>query len=150
MKLGIAIGLVLLTVVSGCDRGNKQDDRGLLEKISNRTGPDELAVVPQDPLVAPTNFSTLPPPNPGGSNLADLTPGFDAVVALTGSAPRGNGAVAGDAALVAAVVARAGTAPEDGFNFFGFFGGNSDLLDAQAELLRLRALGIRTPAAPAQ
>ncbi len=138
--------LTITGTVSGCSGAGNADNRGLLERLSDRGGPDEFGVVPQKPLEAPTDFSTLP--TPGGSNLADLTPNADVVVAMTGSGPRDAGAQAGDAALVAAILARAGTAPDDGFGFFALFGGRSDLLDAQAELQRLRALGVRTPTAP--
>lgn len=140
-------GLVLVTAISACDR-RPSDGRGLLERLSNRGGPDELATVPQKPLAEPVDLTTLPAPTPGAGNRADLTPRSDFVVAVTGSAPSDAGAVAGDAAFVAAILARAGTAPDDGFSFLSIFGGRSDLLDAQAELERLRALGVRTPAAP--
>ena len=143
----LATSLVLLTAISGCDR-RPSDGRGLLERLSNRGGPDELATVPQKPLEAPSDFSALPEPTPGTANRADLTPDIDIVVALTGSPPRNAGAAAGDAAFVASILARAGSAPDDGFNLLGLFGGRTDFLDARAELARLRALGVRTPAAP--
>lgn len=146
--LAVAAGLALATMISGCDRSSPSDGRGLLERLSISGGPDEFAVVPQKPLAAPADFIHLPAPNPGAGNLADLTPRTDFVVAMTGAAPRDAAAAAGDAALVAAILVRAGTAPDDDFDFWGLFGGPVDLLDAQAELERLRALGIRTPAAP--
>lgn len=147
MKYSILVAVLFVSAGAGCDR-TPSDGRGLLERLSNRGGPDEFAVVPQKPLVPPTDFSSLPAPTPGAGNRADLTPGSDVILAMTGTIPRDPGVAAGDAALLAAIWARAGTAPDDGFNFFGLFGGRSDVLDAQAELERLRALGVRTPAAP--
>ena len=147
MKFAFVAVLVMLTAIGGCDR-RPSDGRGLLERLSNRVGPDELATVPQKPLAAPGDFSQLPEPTPGTGNRADLTPGIDVVVAMTGSAPRESASASGDALFLAQIMMRAGATPDDGFGWFGLFDGRGDLLDAQAELERLRALGIRTPAAP--
>lgn len=147
MRYVFAVVLILTTALGGCDR-RPSDGRGLLERLSNRVGPDELATVPQKPLEAPIDFSVLPEPRPGIGNRADLTPGVDVVVAMTGSAPRDSASANGDALFLAEIMLRAGAAPDDGFGFFSLFDGRSDLLDAQAELERLRTMGIRTPAAP--
>lgn len=147
MKFACAAILIMVTAIGGCDR-RPSDGRGLLERLSNRVGPDELATVPQKPLAAPNDFSLLPEPMPGTGNRADLTPAVDVVVAMTGSAPRDSALASGDALFLAEIMMRAGAAPDDGFGWFGLFDGRGDLLDAQAELERLRAMGIRTPAAP--
>ncbi len=147
MRSAFVAVLILATAIGGCDR-RPSDGRGLLERLSNRGGPDELATVPQKPLEPPSDFSQLPEPLPGTGNRADLTPGIDVVVAMTGSAPSNAASASGDSLFLAEIKQRAGTVPDDGFGWFGLFDGRGDLLDAQAELERLRAMGIRTPAAP--
>jgi hypothetical protein len=144
-SIGVTIVAAAALVLAACDRGAR-DDRGLLEKLSNRTGPDELAIVPQKELEAPPDFNFLPEPSAAAGNRADLDPRADFARAMTGSAPRNAAATAGDAAFLAAILA--GTARGGLADDTVLFGGAGDLLDPWAELERLRALGIRTPAAP--
>lgn len=144
MRYGIA--LALLVALAACEKTG--DDRGFFAKLKTAQGPDEYRIVPQKPLQEPQDLANLPTPIPGAPNRADLNARVDAAVALTGAAPSDPGAAAGDAALVAAVQARAAGTVVSGLDFGGLFGGGSDLLNADAELARLRALGIRTPAAP--
>ena len=46
-------------------------------------GPDEFSIVPNQPLVYP-DTNALPPPQPDGTNPADLTPRAIAVRAMGG------------------------------------------------------------------
>ncbi len=50
-------------------------------------GPDEFAIMPNEPLVIPEDIATLelPEPTPGGTNLADVEPEVDIAVALGGT-----------------------------------------------------------------
>lgn len=147
-------------------------DRPLHDLKSASGGPDEFAVIPQEPLVIPTDRS-LPRPTPGGTNLADPTPAADAIAALGGSANAqiAGGVPTGDAALVAQA-GRYGVEPairatlfaadqarlerarrSNIFNplgrdrYFPAYAGQA--LDASAELERLRALGVAVPTVPA-
>lgn len=74
----LIIGLsLLLAACSG--------DKGVRHLSSNGDGPDEFRILPAKPLSEPPNYSYLPPPTPGQSNITDLDPVGDAVAALGGS-----------------------------------------------------------------
>ncbi|MDT1062863.1 DUF3035 domain-containing protein [Paracoccus sp. CPCC 101403] len=78
-------------------------DPQLMNLSTNRSGPDEFAILPTKPLTMPPDLNVLPTPTPGGSNITDPTPEADAVAALGGNpgqlAAQGIGSA--DAALVA-------------------------------------------------
>ncbi|MEJ6404730.1 DUF3035 domain-containing protein [Yoonia sp. 2307UL14-13] len=162
------IAIIALFAVTACTN----TDRPLRELRAAGNGPDEFAVIPQNPLQIPENRS-LPTPTPGGTNLADPNPNAEAIAALGGSAAarRAGGIPANDAALVGHA-SRNGVDPNvraelaaadeafrerrkrlNVFNplgrdrYFPAYAGQS--LDAYAELNRLRAAGIRTPTPPA-
>ena len=158
----LAVLAILLTGLAGCASGGlHQLDHGL-------AGPDEFSVLPGDPLVIP-QVATLPPPTPGGTNLADPQPNAAAVAALGGnpSAMNAGGVPASDAALVAAA-SREGVDPsirrtlaqEDAafrsraaaIGSFGraryFRAYRGMALDAYAELERFRDAGAAVPSAP--
>ena len=155
---------LMLTACGGPD--------GLRDLSADTDGPDEFSVLPNRPLVIPTDLSRLPPPTPGGSNPADATPRANAIAALGGNAAavQAGGVPTSDAALVAAA-GRNGVTPgirqtlasEDAafrgrrntLRIFNIFGGDryfrayaGQALDAYAELERFRALGVATPTAP--
>ena len=92
-----AIILGSIITLGGCSSG------GLKQFTKGGNGPEEFMVLPVKPLTDPTNYSSLPIPTPGGSNLVDPNPRADAVVALGGraSALDNTGVPSGDAALVA-------------------------------------------------
>ncbi|MGB5558880.1 MAG: DUF3035 domain-containing protein [Paracoccaceae bacterium] len=166
------IGLMLVVVagLSACTGGRP----GMLNLRGDKQGPDEFSVLPSKALQSPDDLTNLPVPTPGGSNLTDPTPISDAVAALGGNpaALTGSGIPAADGALVNHALrygvqpgvreelAAADEAVRKGRGFFPTFGnlGNAryyriyrkDALDQEAELLRLRAFGIRTPSAPPQ
>lgn len=96
--LGITIMLVAAVSVAGCS------NKGLRLIQAPGPGPDEFLILPVKPLTAPTDYSNLPKPNPGGENLVDLNPTADAVVALGGraEATEPGGVPAADSALVTA------------------------------------------------
>jgi len=139
-------------------------ERRLHNLDAGLTGPDEFSVLPVLPLDIPATLD-LPPPNPGGVNRADRNPLGDGLAALGGTAGAG---VAGDPALLAAIGGapadiRATVATEDaafrrsagalsGPNLFGrdryFPAYARQALDAWAELLRFRNLGVQVPSAP--
>ncbi len=160
----ITFSVLALVLVAAC--GNP--DRPLRDLEAAGGGPDEFAVIPQEPLEIPDQPSLLPP-TPGGENRADPTPNADAIRALGGSpsAQIVGGIPAGDSALVAQAsrygvepTIRAELAAADEarlerarrtnvFNplgrdrYFPTYAGQA--LDAFAELERLRALGIAVP-----
>ncbi|KIC21039.1 DUF3035 domain-containing protein [Leisingera sp. ANG-Vp] len=98
----IPFGVIVLAgalAVAGC----AQKGLRLIEKPG--TGPDEFLVLPSKPLSAPEDYSSLPAPTPGGSNITDPTPQAEAVAALGGNPSAlvpGAGVPSGDAALVTA------------------------------------------------
>jgi hypothetical protein len=156
--------LALLGLLSACG-----GDPDLLVLTDDEPGPDEFAIVPNRPLEQPQNLAELPPPTPGGSNRSDVDPLGDATRAL-GGRPGGATAPVQGQALIAhttrfgvAPGIRAPLAAEDrafreenrgrllerlfgSTTYFGAYEPQS--LDQYRELERLRAAGIRTPAAP--
>lgn len=169
LRLCAITGLGLLTL-SACSRGN--DVPNLMNAARGGSSPDEFSILPTQPLQAPTDYSALPTPTPGGSNLVDPDPRGDAVAALGGrvSAERGAGVPAADSALLAHAGRngvsgdiRATLAAEDldfrrrnhGRPLERLFNNNvyarayeGEVIDPQEELRRWRALGARTPSAP--
>ncbi|MDD9921201.1 MAG: DUF3035 domain-containing protein [Boseongicola sp.] len=160
--------LIALLLVAACGRGN--DEPNLLNIRQDRAdGPDEFSVLPTKPLQLPEDFTALPSPTPGGSNLTDPTPEADAIAALGGNASVLSRAST-DGALLA-YAGRYGVDPSirsrlaasdlefrrnnDGRFLERLFGTNvyfqsyeSQSLDQYAELERLRRLGIRTSSVP--
>lgn len=163
--------MIVLTAagVSAC--GNNGDDRAFVDRVglTSVQAPDEFSVLPQKPLELPEDLAALPQPVPGAVNRTDLTPEADALVALTGRPGRA-AATGSDNALLSATT-RSGVNPQirpllaaedaeyrennKGRLLERLFGRSNELiiyqnvtLDAQAELLRLRAQGIKTPAMP--
>lgn len=130
-------------------------------------GPDEFAVLPNDPIEIPTDLSSLPAPTPGGPNRTDPDPQADAIAALGGNVNRAGSGSNGlmthatrfgiDAGIRDTLAAEdlAFRQQNDGrilervFNVNVYHRAYSPVsLDQYAELERLRALGIVTPAAP--
>lgn len=166
VKKVLMSGLILL-VLAGCDRS--QGIGKMLNLANTSSGPDEFAILPGLPLQDPDNYRDLPTPTPGSANLVDPKPEEDAVLALGGNM-RATGMNSSEMALVAAarrlgvsddiraVLAREdeafrranqGRLLERLFNSNIYFSAYSDQsLDAEEELQRLRALGLRTPTAP--
>ena len=88
-----------LLALSACGQKTLRDLR------QTGSGPDEFLVLPPKPLSEPADYSTLPVPTPGGSNLTDTDPRAEAVAALGGKPAAlvpGSGVPAGDASLVTA------------------------------------------------
>ncbi|MBM9593671.1 DUF3035 domain-containing protein [Roseitranquillus sediminis] len=156
--------IVALALLAGCGGGEPR----LLNLSTPGEGPDEFRILPTKPLELPQESAALPPPAPGGRNLADPTPEADVYAALGG-----NPAVLGrpvDGGIVN-YATRLGVAPairpelaaadrefrrrNDGLLLERIFGVNTyfdayarQSLDQYAELERFRRAGIRTPAAP--
>lgn len=95
--LAFVVGVMAL---GGCAGGER--NIALKDLRSFTGGPDEFLVLPSKPLEEPRNFTELPPPTPGGTNLTDQNPQGDAVAALGGQPDRlaDTGVAAQDAALV--------------------------------------------------
>ena len=163
------VGLGLLSLAA-CSRGG--DAPQLMNLQSHQRSPDEFSILPTQPLQAPTDYQTLPTPTPGGANLVDPDPRAAAVAALGGrvSAERTAGVPGADAGLVnyasrngVTAGIRETLAAEDleirrdgqGRILERMLNTNmyrrayeDQILDPQAELLRWRSRGVRTPAAP--
>ncbi|GAB4263161.1 MAG: DUF3035 domain-containing protein [Pararhodobacter sp.] len=139
---------------------------------ANQTSPDEFSILPTQPLQAPPDFTSLPAPTPGGTNLVDPDPRAEAVSALGGrvSAERTAGIPSADAGLIA-YAGRSGvsddireTLAREDLEFRRrnnprllerLFNTNvyqqayeDEVIDPQEELRRWRERGARTPAAP--
>lgn len=162
----------LLAAVLFLQACSENAERGLVSKITGvgTTGPDEFLVVPQKALEMPADLTQLPTPTPGSVNRVDFQPLSDAQIALTGRTVAASGLTRGDQALLAAAGAQITTpnirsllAREDaqlrddnpGLLLERIFSPDIEIqtyadmvLDAVAELRRLRALGLVTPAAP--
>lgn len=159
------IAIIALVAVTACS-----GDRGLRRLDPPGAGPDEFSVLPSAPLEMPESYANLPAPTPGGNNLADPNPLGEAVVALGGNpnAVQAGGIPAGDRALVAQAgrngvdpSIRATLAQEDQqfrnrrarFGLFNlsdryYRAYTGQALDAYAELIRFRNLGVAVPSAP--
>ncbi|MDX5349847.1 MAG: DUF3035 domain-containing protein [Paracoccaceae bacterium] len=162
-KAFIAIAAVL--VLSAC-----ASDTPELMNLRTGDGPDEFAIVPPKPLEMPESLADLPEPTPGGVNRTDRNPEDEAVLALGGRPGAAGGIPSGDSALYAHAARfgvesgiRTTLASEDLewrrdnngrilerlFNVNVYYKAyREQSLDQQAELLRWRALGLRTPSAP--
>jgi hypothetical protein len=165
----LAIAGAMLLALAGC--ASRDAAPSLMNVRNTSQGPDEFSILPPKPLSMPTDLAALPEPTPGGGNLTDPTPNADAVAALGGT-PRelGGGVPAGDSALFAHATRfglsadiRDVLAAEDLdyrrrnngrllerlLNVNVYFQAYAPMsLDQQAELLRWRKAGARTPAAP--
>ncbi|MEP4196519.1 MAG: DUF3035 domain-containing protein [Aliishimia sp.] len=164
MRVGLA--LLILATLGACAK------TGLRYLPKPGEGPDEFIIVPSKPLEAPTSYSSLPAPTPGGANITDQQPLQDAIVALGGRRNVDTGTVvpSRDAALVNQVSrfgrdgnVRATLAAED-VDFRRRRGRltrirlartdryndvyEKQALNADRELKRWRRAGARTPSAP--
>ncbi len=127
--------------------------------------PDEFMVLPTRPLEMPKDMAALPPPTPGAVNRVDYQPKVEAIAGLTG---RPTEATTSGAALVARAGPidpriRSELAAEDaqwrathhGLFFERMFTRDQAalvykpmVLDAPAELERLRRMGVDVPPPP--
>ena len=162
-----AVAVAALLALAACGGGTAPN---LMNLRSSTNGPDEFGILPPKALELPTDFTALPEPTLGGTNRTDPTPIDDAIVALGGTPRAAGGVPAGDGALVR-YAARAGTTAgiretlaaedleyrrkNDGrlleriFNVNVYFKAyRKQSLDQQADLLKWRKRGLRTPSAP--
>ncbi|MFV2035595.1 MAG: DUF3035 domain-containing protein, partial [Halocynthiibacter sp.] len=72
----IVFAMMAMLVLSAC--GGREKTPDLMNIRSTSPGPDEFAILPGKPLQAPDDYTSLPEPTPGGSNLTDPTPQADA------------------------------------------------------------------------
>lgn len=165
-RVSLIAGLLAAGLLAGC--GGNDSNRSLVDRLTSGSfsAPEEFDVLPQKPLEVPDDLTTLPRPTPGGPSRVDLTPRADAVRALTGRPTAGTTA-ASDQRLLAAMARqpdiRALLAAEDAAHregshgplldrLFGMVGDreiySGQILDAEAELLRLRAAGLWVPQLP--
>ncbi|TRW99674.1 DUF3035 domain-containing protein [Paracoccus sp. M683] len=166
-----AIALTL-TIAAGLGLAGCSNDGRLMNLKSGQDGPDEFAILPTKPLSMPPDLAMLPAPTPGGTSITDPTPFGDAVGALGGNPQRlaNQGIGAADGGLVS-YASRNGVQPgirqELAVADQAWREANSRrlletlaqtsvymrayrpmMLDPDAELLRWRRAGARTPSAP--
>ncbi len=169
MRKSQALILIMGLALSACS-----NQKGIRVLTNDGNGPDEFVILPSKPLSAPEDYSALPPPTPGGTNITDVDPIGDALAVLGGKrTPAVSGQVGtGDQGLVS-YVARKGTdaniratlAEEDAklrkrrgrFTNIKLVKTDSynkvykfHHLDAYQELARWRRAGAKTPAVPPQ
>ena len=77
-----ALAMVAVLALCACTGPREAPQRRTLSIMNN--GPDEFLVVPGKPLEQPKDFTALPTPTPGGTNLTDQNPLADAVAQLGG------------------------------------------------------------------
>ena len=166
-KGAMAVAMAAMLALTACG-GDKVPNLMNLRSATN--GPDEFGILPPKALELPEDLTALPEPTLGGINRTDPTPNADAIVALGGNPKAAGGIPAGDAALVRHA-ARSGTTAgiretlsaedlewrrkHDGrlleriFNVNVYFKAyKKQSLDQQADLLKWRKRGLRTPSAP--
>lgn len=165
LRRTMAITALLLTAatVAGC--GGNRGPAGFLRSAGVGGTPDEFMVLPTKPLEMPENMAALPPPTPGAANRVDYHPREVAIAGLTG---RPALATTNGAALVARSGpadpnVRTALAAEDaewratnhGLIFERMFTRDRTalvyrpmVLDAPAELERLRRMGVEVPPPP--
>jgi hypothetical protein len=160
--LAAALALAALAL-AGCGEGGLAS--GLRSVGVGTSSPDEFLVLPTRPLELPPDLNALPPPTPGRTNRVDYVPRTEAITALSGSpaaaAPPASDLVASVGPIQPGI--RAILAEEDvvyrqqnqPLLFERWFRPDRDrlayqgmLLDPNAEYDRLRARGLRVPAAP--
>ncbi|WP_323783986.1 DUF3035 domain-containing protein [Thalassovita sp.] len=93
--------LIAGLVLAACS--GEERDISLRDLRSFTDGPDEFSILPGKELQAPKDYTALPAPTPGGSNLTDQDPLGDGIAALGGRASArqpGAGIPAADSALV--------------------------------------------------
>lgn len=175
MPIGrIAVMILLVGLVAACNNNRGRDNapsRPLLNLRGSAVPPDEFLVVPQKPLEIPVDLAQLPEPTPGSVDRVTIDTEGQFLAALGGRRVAPGGVPAEDAALVAAARSGAGDTAnirdilraEDAafredrarrIEKLARDGAAANiykqmLLDPEAELARLRALGIKTPSAPA-
>lgn len=161
----IAFFIVLPIVLAACSAD------GLRTLQNNGDGPSEFMVQPVKPLETPADYTSLPTPTPGQSNLTDRSGVAEGISALGGRPEAEGGAVpASDGALVRHA-SRLGVAPNVRENlaeedakfrkrkqrFTGIRivpvdryaqAYKRQSLDQSAEAQRWRRAGARTPSAP--
>jgi predicted small lipoprotein YifL len=169
VSFGRMAAVCAVVALSAC--GDKTPILMHAEQNASSDGPDEFSVLPQHALVDPPSYASLPTPNPGGTNLADIDPAAEVAIALGGraSATRPTGQVQGGPLMTYA--SRFGVAEnirnilaaedleyrrdhntkplERIFAVNVYFSAYAPMtLDQYAEWQRLLSLGIATPAAP--
>lgn len=153
------LGIVVALALTACSSSEAPRPAAI------SSGPDEFSVVPNLPLDAPEDFSSLPAPTPQGTNRADATPKADAVVALGGRPAPETGVDGGIVNYVSRYGVdpniRADLAERDkrilrtrGLFSFPWTKNKYErayrrlALDPFAEWERLRAAGVKVPSAP--
>lgn len=79
------------------------NDPNLLTLRNHGNGPDEFALVTLREIEMPSDFSTLPAPTLGGSNLTDINPQEDVITALGGVVQLTNDTFGNDKSLEEAI-----------------------------------------------
>ena len=171
MRNSIVIALVTSVLVVGLSACSKNEREPKLLHFDASATPDEFSIIATKPIEYPVSLAQLPTPTPGKSNRTDPTPVRDAKVALGGRLGRSAGSASFSDTATILYASRYGVdssirgllAAEDlqfrrdndgkllerWFNVNVYSKAYQPMaLDSYAELIRLRALNLRTPAAP--
>tara|TARA_Y100000385_G_scaffold258577_1_gene286688 strand:+ start:200 stop:724 length:525 start_codon:yes stop_codon:yes gene_type:complete len=89
--MGLAKLFFKIFLVFGVITSCGPSDPNLFSLKNYGEGPDEFALVTLREIQMPESFSTLPVPTLGGSNLTDVNPQEDVILALGGSLSAKNG-----------------------------------------------------------
>ena len=101
----IALMILIPLALSACA------NKGLRDLQTDSKGPDEFLIEPVKPLEAPSNYSTLPAPTPGQTNLTTRSARTEGVTAFGGRPQALEGGIdSRDGALVTHA-SRMGVAP---------------------------------------
>ena len=164
--MGRAFAIVLIPLLLGACANT-----GLRTLVSNSAGPDEFGIQPVGSLQQPDDFTSLPAPTPGGSNLTDRNPLQEGANAFGGSLADANGPIPGSDGALVQYASRLGVTsgirqtlaetdadfrrrkarftqyrivPVDRYNQAY----RREALNPQSEAARWRRAGARTPSAP--
>ncbi len=171
MRNSIKVALAVTALAAGLSACSRNERDPKLLYFGNTSTPDEFSIVPTKPLEYPESVAQLPDPTPGLPNRTDPTPLRDAAVALGGNFARSAGGLSSVDTAMIAYARRFGEVSSirsllaaedlefrrdnDGKLLERWFNVNvyarayqPVALDSYAELKRLRALNLKTPAAP--
>lgn len=144
---------------------------GLRELNTNANGPDEFLIAPSKPLEAPTDYASLPTPTPGQANLTDRSAINEGITAFGGRPETAGGGISSSDGALVQHASRLGVTPgvrqdlaetdakfrkrKARFTQFRIVPTDRysqayrrETLNAEAEAVRWRRAGARTPSSP--
>lgn len=102
----IAVLVLITLALSACA------NKGLRNLRSTSPGPDEFALQPAKPLEAPVDYSALPTPTPGQSNLTGRSAINEGITAFGGRPEAAGGGIPASDGRLVQHASRLGVAPD--------------------------------------